>query len=387
MGLVNSTRLAVRYARARYRGIQRLLLDNYRQKSDLGKLVSLTDWARSDITHWLSLTPDRCNLPFAEVDIRQTVRIATDASDTGWGYVLMGQEEAGLWSSRQKDLPIAFREFLVMEIALVDNEKSLENRLVSWEVDNKTVFWYWKNQGGVGNPSLCRRVIDLLHWCQDRNILVVAKWVPSEEHLHADLLSRQEGMTDWRLDPRLAKMVFNRLGYPKVDLMATSFSTQLDLFYAPTPDSAALAVDAMVQDWDMFQQNYVFPPVPLIHPVLDKILTCSADTRFLLVTPYWKSRSWFPRLLLMAEDSPLRLPVRDAVQNVGSDTRQLNLRLVVWTIFGGGSRPSTFPTGVEQSSTRAGRREQKKLIPRPGASGQNIVEARTWTQLTPLWRN
>ena len=182
-------------------------------------------------------------------------------------------------------------------------------------------------------------------------------------------------------------MIFNRLGDPKVDLMATSFSAQLDLFYAPTPDRRALAVDAMVQDWDMFQKNYVFPPVPLIHPVLDKILSCSPGTLFLLVTPYWKTRSWFPRLLWMAEVPPLRLPVRDAVRNVGTDPRQLNLRLVVWTIFGGGSRPATFPTGVETSSTKAGRREQRKLIPRPGVSGPDIVEATTWTQLTPLWQS
>ena len=89
----------------------------------------------------------------------------------------------------------------------------------------------------------------------------------------------------------------------------------------------------------------------------------------------------------MSKSPPLRLPVRDVVQNTGKDERKLNLRLVVWNIFGAGSRPTTFPTGVEKSSTKAGRREQKELIPRPGASGPDIVTAAPWIQLTPLWHS
>ena len=172
---------------------------------------------------------------------------------------------------------------------------------------------------------------------------------PVEEHLHPDLLSRQEMMSDWKLHPRLAKMIFTCLGLPRLDLMATSFSAQLDLYYSPTPDDKALAVDAMVQNWDLFSKNYLFPPVPLIHPVLDKILTCASDTLFLLVTPYWKTRSWFPRLLLMSKSPPLRLPVRDVVQNTGKDERKLNLRLVVWSIFGADSLDTAVDEAVKDS--------------------------------------
>ena len=42
VGFINSTRLAVRGARSRYRGIQCLLLDNYVNKRDLKKTVVLT---------------------------------------------------------------------------------------------------------------------------------------------------------------------------------------------------------------------------------------------------------------------------------------------------------------------------------------------------------
>ena len=271
---------------------------------------------------------------------------------------------------------------------MFENELLLQDSLVTWEVDNKTVLWYWRNQGGVGNSALCHRVVSLLQWSLERNILIVAKWVPSEEHLHPDLLSRQQGMSDWKLHPRLSRMIFSRLGHPSIDLMATSFSAQHSLFYSPVPDSQALAVDSMVQDWDMFETNYIFPPVPLLHPVLDKIKVCSPDTRFLLVSPYWKTRSWFPRLLLMADGPPLRLPVRDTVLNLGhSVPRHQDLRLVVWTISGGGSTQETFPIGLEISSTRAGRRVLRERILRPGASGPDIVTALPWIQLVPLWRS
>ena len=52
LGRIISTRPAVQMSRARSRGIQRLILDNYRDRSSAKKLVRLTAWAREDINWW-----------------------------------------------------------------------------------------------------------------------------------------------------------------------------------------------------------------------------------------------------------------------------------------------------------------------------------------------
>jgi hypothetical protein len=52
---------------------------------------------------------------------------------------------------------------------------------------------------------------------------------------------------------------------PLIDLMATSYSTQLPQHYTLFKgEEGALQVDAIVQDWDRFHSNYIFPPEPLL---------------------------------------------------------------------------------------------------------------------------
>ena len=68
------TRLAVRYTMARY-----LFW------TTIAKSQTTRRWAKSDMNYWTSLTPDQCNLPFLLMDVKQMIRIATDASDNGLG--------------------------------------------------------------------------------------------------------------------------------------------------------------------------------------------------------------------------------------------------------------------------------------------------------------
>ena len=112
---------------------------------------------------------------------------------------------------------------------------------------------------------------------------------------------------DWHLDQVLAQKLFLLCGRPQVDLMASSQSAQLPLYYAATLDEASsskVAVDSLVQDWDRFSLNYVFPPLVMVELVLNRIYQCSSSTAFLFVTQ-WKPRAtWFPKALLLSTSLP-----------------------------------------------------------------------------------
>jgi hypothetical protein len=221
------TRLAIRNARARYRRVQRIILNFYKGVKDLKKLVELMLWAKQDLQFWAALAPKDCQLLFRYLPLHQLISLVTDTSDTGWGYVLRGLVRMGAWSTNQLHLPIAIKEFLEVKEAVKDNKRMITAQYILWEVDSQTVQLYWRNQGGVKNVPLCCQVLDLLLWCQARGTLVVTKWVRSEENLYPDLLSRGWSVPDWHLCPRVVSLIFKRLGTPLIDLMATSYSTQL----------------------------------------------------------------------------------------------------------------------------------------------------------------
>ena len=88
------------------------------------------------------------------------------------------------------------------------------------------------------------------------------------------------------------------MGYPQVDLMATSSSKKVPLYYSALLDDEALGIDAFTKNWDNFSISYIFPPPPMTELVLNRIYQCSQDSRFILVTRWTKTtETWFPKAL------------------------------------------------------------------------------------------
>ena len=87
------------------------------------------------------------------------------------------------------------------------------------------------------------------------------------------------------------------MGYPQVDLMATFSSKKVPQYYSALLDDRALGVDAFTKKWDRFSLSYIFPPPPMVELVLNRIYQCSKDSRFILVTCWATSATWFPKAL------------------------------------------------------------------------------------------
>ena len=194
---------------------------------------------------------------------------------------------------------------------------------------------------------------------------------------------------DWHLHPDLVRRIFSQLGQPEIDLMATNKSAQLDRYYSPVQDEGVLAVDSLVQDWDRFETNYVFPPPVMMELVLNRIHQCRSKTQFLVVSP-WKPRStWFPKALVLSKEDPLRLPV--SLQSVTDLSRSTchprtpsgkAMRFAVWRLFGReGTRVEDCPLGLSSSFSRAGRRVLRASMDWAIDTTFSSVRNTTWTHL------
>jgi hypothetical protein len=393
-GTVLSARPAVPLARAMARGLQGLILTHYTNKTKAGlkKMICLTAWARENIIWWLDLTQEECVLSLATAPIWKSIRVATDASDLVWGSVLAGQEVSEEWSELEIQHTIAHKEWMAFEITVRRNLAFLTGKLVSWHVDNQNARLAFINQGTVRDGWLCKRVVELLLLLYEHQITVVPVYVRSVHHLQADYLSRRKVIPDWHLDQVLAQKLFLMCGQPQVDLMASSQSSQLPMYYAATLDEEALAVDSLVQDWDMFSLNYVFPPLVMVEPVLNRIFQCSSSTAFLLVTQ-WKPRAtWFPKALLLSTSLPLRLPVSHSsvVDLAGSSCHPSMpsgrpMKFVVWRLSGAdGTRVEDCPLGLSSLFSRAGRRARRVSMDWASDTLSSSVRSTSWTHLSQI---
>ena len=91
-----------------------------------------------------------------------------------------------------------------------------------------------------------------------------------------------------------------------IDLFATSLNNRLQVYFSPVVDPQVASVDAMLQRWDHLQA-YAFPPFGLIPRLLAKV-RLSRGLELTLVAPFWPLKPWFPDLLELLVEVPVRLP-------------------------------------------------------------------------------
>ena len=174
--------------------------------------------------------------------------------------------------------------------------------------------------------------------------------------------------------------------------MATHSLAQLPLYYAPTQDEEVLATDSMVQDWDKFTNNFVFPPPVMMELVLNRIHQCKTTTSFLVVSP-WKPRAtWFPKALLLSISPPLRFPVShetvvDLAQSscLPSTPSGMAMKFVAWRLTGAdGTRVEDCPLGLSSLYSRAGWKERKVCMDWATDITQSSVGNIKWTHLSQI---
>ena len=152
--------------------------------------------------------------------------------------------------------------------------------------------------------------------------------------------------------------------------MATSNSNQVDLYFSALIDDRAMGIDAFTEDWDRFTLAYIFHPPPMVELVLNRIYQCSKNSSFIVITP-WRVRAlWFPKVLKLATQPPMRLPVSwNTVVDMAeskyfpTNSKGGKIKFVAWKLSGmGGHKLENCPLGLSRLFSRAGRRTLKTVM-------------------------
>ena len=169
---------------------------------------------------------------------------------------------------------------------------------------------YINKQGGTHFSTLLRLTVELLLWLEAQNIIVRARHIPGCLNVIGDHLSRpnQPISTEWSLHPEIVKRIFKLWGTPKVDMFATVSNSHLHRFMSPIPETRALAVGALSQDWQG-RSMYMFPPFPLLNKVIQR-LRSTQTAEVILIAPWWPNQPWLPHLLRLCVVHPLVFPYR-----------------------------------------------------------------------------
>ncbi|XP_048250608.1 uncharacterized protein LOC125378710 [Haliotis rufescens] len=262
-------------------------------------------------------------------------QLYTDASGEGWGAHMDDATIQGKWSSQEKELHINCLEMRAIYLALTAWLDRLHHSSVKIATDHSTVVAYIQHQGGTRSQPLLKEVTRLYALVDSVSCKIEVRHIPGKLNILADYLSRKNKIvpTEWSLHPEVFKWITQVWDSPNIDLFATCLNNKLPVYVSPVPDPLALQVDALSMEWKgMFA--YAFPPWALLDRVLRKIE--ETDCVIILIAPAWPKRAWFPRLLQLLIEVPLKLPVRpDLLRQPKTDIfygRLDNLHLHAWKL-------------------------------------------------------
>jgi hypothetical protein len=239
--------------------------------------------------------------------------LGTDASLAGWGaHLTRGTQQwttSGHWPPDTVD-HINVLEFRAVLLAVQLWLPLLTNATVLLQTDNTTVMAYVNHLGGTRSRQMAQEAAPLAQLLEDNGVDLLASFVPGKDNVLADQLSRSLGPNpmEWKLAPRIARLLFKKWGRPNVDCFATLENAQLPIFCSLHNEEQALLKDAFALPWD-HQFLYLFPPTNprLLLRVMTKIAS-SPGLRAILVAPRHPNAMYYSLILQFSVVDPFPLP-------------------------------------------------------------------------------
>lgn len=233
--------------------------------------------------------------------------LITDASEHGWGAHIENWKTAGIWPHQYQQKHINWLELKAVQLALQEALYLIKGKAILIRSDNTTVISYNK-QGRTHSPELCYLTWEFFQWCIQYKITIRAFHIPGKKNFLADALSRGKvvRMTEWSLNNTVVNLLFQQMGTPCIDLFATAENKKLSVYCSPFSNMKAFQIDALAISWKGMYA-YAFPPPILVPKVLHKLR--EETSVVLLIAPMWPRQSWYPQILDLLIDIPVKLPL------------------------------------------------------------------------------
>lgn len=305
LGHMASLEKLVEHGRRWIRPIQLQLKENWTSPISRERSVIITPECRRALRWWTS--EDRFREGTSLEPLNIDAQMFTDASKEGWGAHVDHLQASGLWNQQESLSHINLLELEAVSRGLRAFQEYLSGWTVAVMTDNTTVVSHINKQGGTKSAEMCLNTIQLLEWAEAKHIQLTSTFVPGHLNVTADLLSRrnQTLKNEWSIHTQILDQIWKQWDRPHVDLFATADNHRLPAYFSPIPDPNALGVDAFLQSWSGIEA-YAYPPIAMIRSTLNKILQDRASV--ILIAPLWRNQEWFPDLLSLLVEKPLKLP-------------------------------------------------------------------------------
>lgn len=174
--------------------------------------------------------------------------------------------------------------------------KNLRDCGILLRLDNKTAIACITQKGSIQYPKLNTITRAIWQWYEDRNIQVLASYIPSKENAQADTESRSLAIeTEYELNNKVFIQLCKTFGKRNIGLFASKLNAKCKKYVSWGPDPNLSHVDAFTFKWNLF--FYAFPPFCLVSKTLRKIfndkeeiycyLLLGPGTLFITVFHWW----------------------------------------------------------------------------------------------------
>eukprot|EP00117_Sycon_ciliatum_P042881 scpid80623/ scgid31136/ len=265
-----------------------------------------SDEAYAEVSFWwYCFNEFHGRLVVGDPKITAVVDTWSDASDVAWGgfAVSCGETIArGNWPEEvlEAQKSSTWRELRATELVLQSVVQELAGKECRHRTDNQAAARIL--QVGSKVPELQEIACRIFRFCRQNCIRLVPEWVPREENVLADFLSKVVDTDDWKLSSEVFDEIDGLWGPHTVDCFASAESAQLPRFCSRWWNPGCLAVDAFTMCWEG-ENLWLCPPIYLIGDVISRISVIVSHGT--LVVPKWTSAWWWPYLFKGTESSTL----------------------------------------------------------------------------------